>query len=298
MTRARKRHGVFTWDDALAAGLSADDARRMISSGWWRLLHPSVYAAASTPETKAVKEAAALAYLGTSAVLSHFSAAAHLRLEAPDFSGRVWATVPHGVVPAPRPGIRVMRSRRMVDISRVIDGMVVTHAARTVVDLSRHLEQQALGRVLSEAVRREKVSLERVLAAAEGMGGRAGLRDLRKVCQEFDPLFESWLEEQALPLLVEAAGVELEQQVEMKDADGRFFARVDFYLRSLRLAIEVDGWSHHSSVAAANRDARRDRQLASMGILVLRFTTDDVLRRPREVVREVAQHVLRLTNAA
>ena len=55
---------------------------------------------------------------------------------------------------------------------------------------------------------------------------------------------------------------------------GRFIARVDAALAELRLAIEVDGFEHHSSPDAFQRDRTRQNRLVALGWTVLRFTWD------------------------
>lgn len=64
---------------------------------------------------------------------------------------------------------------------------------------------------------------------------------------------------------------------------------LDFYAPSVRLCVEVDGYSH--SVGDRERqDARRDAYLAESHIEVVRVAVSDVLRDPGAV----AQHLLRL----
>ncbi len=54
---------------------------------------------------------------------------------------------------------------------------------------------------------------------------------------------------------------------------GRFI--LDFYAPNLRLAVEVDGGYHDNRVSA---DARRDRELARWGVVVLRIPGELVIR--------------------
>lgn len=52
--------------------------------------------------------------------------------------------------------------------------------------------------------------------------------------------------------------------------------RLDFALPDKRLAIEVDGFTFHSSRDAFNRDRRRQADLEMLGWRVLRFTGDEI----------------------
>lgn len=49
---------------------------------------------------------------------------------------------------------------------------------------------------------------------------------------------------------------------------------VDFYCKELRLAIEIDGWSHALKGA---RDVARQKRLESLGVRFLRFTEQEVV---------------------
>jgi very-short-patch-repair endonuclease len=56
---------------------------------------------------------------------------------------------------------------------------------------------------------------------------------------------------------------------------------LDFYCPAVKLAIEVDGWSHN--MGDPDHDASRDAWLATQGIEVMRYSAGDVLREPDEV---------------
>ena len=61
----------------------------------------------------------------------------------------------------------------------------------------------------------------------------------------------------------------------------------DFYCASHRLVVEVDGDSHFTA-AGAERDSARDASLTHMGVNVLRFTNEDVMRRFEGVCLQIA----------
>ena len=265
----------------------------MVVQGWWRVLHRGVFCAQAMPVGAAVREAAALALLGERSWLTSFSAAAHQKLDVTDLVGdRVWLEVPYARGRVAVTGLVVARTRHPLP-PQTLDGLRMTPVPRTVVALSAYLDRGQLSRLVAEAVRTKRTTIERVAAHCEGMGGRPGIALLRSVCTEFDPLFESVLEEEARPVLVAAGLVELEQQVELSLA-GEFVGRVDFFVRELNLAIEIDGWAHHSSPDATSRDARRDRRLLVAGITVVRFTADDVRRNPERMVAELRQVIASL----
>lgn len=60
----------------------------------------------------------------------------------------------------------------------------------------------------------------------------------------------------------------------------------DFMCRELRLVIEVDGYTHGFEETVF-KDAGKDADLTGIGIRVLRFTDDDVLKNIHGVARRI-----------
>jgi very-short-patch-repair endonuclease len=65
---------------------------------------------------------------------------------------------------------------------------------------------------------------------------------------------------------------------------------VDFYCKDVMLAIEVDGSSHEN---IQKQDAIRQQELEQMGVRLLRFTNNEVIKDINNVLRTIA---LWLTN--
>ncbi len=62
----------------------------------------------------------------------------------------------------------------------------------------------------------------------------------------------------------------------------------DFMCRELRLVIEVDGYTHGFEETVV-KDDKKDRDLAAIGMRVLRFTDDDVLKNIQGVARRIEE---------
>jgi very-short-patch-repair endonuclease len=62
---------------------------------------------------------------------------------------------------------------------------------------------------------------------------------------------------------------------------------VDFSWRGDRLVVEVDGYAHHRSPSAFERDRKRDVRLVLAGWRVLRFTWLQLTESPRDVALSV-----------
>ncbi|MCW2529599.1 MAG: hypothetical protein JWM76_4459, partial [Pseudonocardiales bacterium] len=65
-------------------------------------------------------------------------------------------------------------------------------------------------------------------------------------------------------------------------------AYLDVAFPHLRLAIEIDGWAHHSDVDRFRGDRTRQNALVSLGWTVLRFTWADLTERPEYVLATIA----------
>ena len=61
----------------------------------------------------------------------------------------------------------------------------------------------------------------------------------------------------------------------------------DFHWPSCRLVVEADSYAWHRSPSALNDDRERDVELTLAGYRVLRFTYEQVTRRPAYVVRAI-----------
>ena len=62
---------------------------------------------------------------------------------------------------------------------------------------------------------------------------------------------------------------------------------MDFCWVAERLVVEADGFAFHSDRAAYRKDRERMNALERLGWRVLRFTWEDVVRRPEYVVAAV-----------
>lgn len=99
--------------------------------------------------------------------------------------------------------------------------------------------------------------------------------------------------EKALLRLIRDAGLPMP---ETNVPFGRF--ELDFFWRSERLVVEVDGETFHRGPGAVGRDREKDLAVKAAGLHILRFTADHVLKRPWMVVATIAGELARLRAAA
>ncbi|WP_324276014.1 DUF559 domain-containing protein [Blastococcus brunescens] len=238
---------------------------------------------------------AALLHTGPVAALSHTTALAvwELRtLERP-----LHLTVDQGLK---RTGARDLVVHRRLRFDPGSDqcverqGLRVTRLPRTIVDSWPLLPMQERRPLLLDVNRRGLVTpaqIREALSERSNVGGRRGL------------LHAIDLMEDGVQSELEAHGVltvfrhrSLPRSVGQHSVDlptGRI--RLDRCWPEAKLAVELDGAAHHTSPEDRQRDLARDRELAALGWVVLRFTYADVLRDPAGVRAKVlAVHTARM----
>ncbi|GLU44415.1 endonuclease domain-containing protein [Allomuricauda sp. NBRC 101325] len=67
---------------------------------------------------------------------------------------------------------------------------------------------------------------------------------------------------------------------------------VDFFCNKLQLAIEVDGYSHQL-VEVWGKDIKKTQRLNELGIYVLRFSDEQVLKDLENVMRAIEDYIFR-----
>jgi very-short-patch-repair endonuclease len=179
--------------------------------------------------------------------------------------------------------------------------MRITDPVRTIVDLGLVVPPILVAAALRRGMSKKLLSLAEARHLRERLGrqGRNGTGILGEVI-EISILrgekSESELEERFLKLRRDYGLTELGLQYEVWEM-GRCVGRVDGAVPKLRLAIEIDGYEHHTDPDAFQRDRSRQNELVALGWTVLRFTWHDVVNRPAHVAREIRQAITRLAAA-
>ena len=148
------------------------------------------------------------------------------------------------------------------------------------------LSRKQLEAVLLSAVRQGVVTAAAVLAHADHLRGRKGVRLVRDVVELWTPQRESLLEDRLFEDVRSVAGVEAVRQLPVLRPGGPLVARVDVALPELRLAFEADGLHFHSTDVQIAADQKRDRLLLALGWLTVRFREGVLDDRPA-VRREI-----------
>jgi very-short-patch-repair endonuclease len=181
-------------------------------------------------------------------------------------------------------GLVVRHSKTLLkrDIT-VVDGLRVTSAARTVLDMAPRLSESQLTRAVNDLRLKKVLSMPALADVVDRNPRYAGaplLRPLIETAQreptrsELEDAFLKLMRKYHLPMPeinVHVAGY-----------------RIDALFPDHRLVVELDGWGSHKSRYAFNRDRRQDADiLAATGMPTVRLPYDDTLKRHAETAERL-----------
>jgi very-short-patch-repair endonuclease len=288
-TTARRQHGLFTRPDAHAVGVGDALIRQRLDAGELVAVDYGVYASVLTPPSWHQQLLAVC--LASPAAASHRSAGAlwrspgllqdllevtairHLRRSSQDV---IWHES------------YFLDDRDVTEI----DGIPVTSATRTVLDLAAVLDDDHLIRMLDDFLRRHLTSIEKLGKELERMGPRRpGAKRMRAVLErrigvsipesDLETVFESVLRRHGLP--------EPDRQVWVQTPAGPY--RMDFAYRSQRIGMDPMGNQFHAETW--EDDMARRAELAGMDWQMLPFTDFQVRNREQTVVRAITAALVR-----
>lgn len=285
---AAGQHGVVARRQLIAAGVPRHRVDWRVSLGRLRPVHRGVYLVGPVEPPRARDMAAVLA-CGPAAVLSHGSAAA------------LWALFERGGQhPAPphviasegdhrRAGIRVHKTASLRrDETTRLDGVPITTPARTLLDLAGIVAPRELERALAEALARGLTRELAIRKVVECHPVAPGVGVLRALLDAGDPARTRSEAEERFLALIRQTGLprpRVNSRVEGLE--------VDFFWPAEGLVVEIDGHAFHGSLAAVERDRRRDARLIAAGYRVLRFTWQQITEEPFDTIAALAQALVR-----
>lgn len=244
---ASRQFGVFTTDQALAAGHVDEEIRTALRSKQWRRRRRGVYCTAATAAAAALDRrgshlldvAAVLVGLQRRAAVSHASAAAvhglvvpgralqEVRLTDPDN----WRT---------GRGYRVSQGQLPQGAVASWGPFAVTAVARTLVDCAREWGLTDAVIALDDALHRGLTDTAQLREAVAGARHWEGSSNAARAVGLADGRAESPLESAGRVRIVTSGLPAPELQVELWDDDG-FIGRVDGWYDDAAVALEFDG---------------------------------------------------------
>jgi very-short-patch-repair endonuclease len=267
---ADRQHGVVSRRQLLAAGLSRQAIGHRVQAGRLRCLYRGVYAVGHRALSPEARWLAAVFAAGTSAVLSHRSAAALWGIRQSS-SATVEITVPSSR--RSRSGIRFHVAKLQTDEATSFGAIRVTSVPRTLLDLATVLDRRSVERAIDQAeILRltDPLSLPDLLARYPCRRGAAAIRAILAEGEVGMTLTRSELEERFLRFLDDRRLPRPELNVPVAVRGGH--VEVDCLWRRERVIVELDGRAVHGTVRAFERDRARDRALNDAGWRVVRVT--------------------------
>jgi len=296
----------ITRTSALRDGYSDGEIRRLGRNGTWVSIRRGSYLPAAEAGALTAAQRHELLVRSTviglrqPAVVSHCSAAILLGIP-------LWST-PLGTVHVTRPtSARSGRTASLivhgaaVDSSEtiVIDGMQVTHAARTILDLARALPFEQAVVAADAALHRKLVTPGQLSAAFERMRGTPGSRSALRVLSFADGLSESVGESSSRVMMLHAGLPVPSLQFEVHDELGTWLGRSDYAWEDGRLLGEFDGLVKYGRLLKPGETAGdvvvkeklREDAFRDNGARVVRWVWAD-LAHPAGVVHRIRRGLL------
>jgi hypothetical protein len=293
LDRARRSGWVITRSQGLAAGANTQQMTALVRSGILLRAHPGVYVVVGAPDDYSVTVRAALAAAGPTAVASH-ATAGWLQGMVQKRPPLVQLTVLSGHRQK-LAGVIVHRSVKPVP-SRLFRGLPCTVPGRTLVDIAATATPSELADAIDRARAIRVVRLKDV--EAELRTRRRGAGALRReverlgyIASESPSVLES-----RMARLIRTYALPVPDAETITGPDGRF--RIDYTYAEHRLAVELYGYTNHSSPAQMKADTARQNELVLEGWTVLIFTWKDVTDEPARVAAQIRSALAKLSRPA
>jgi very-short-patch-repair endonuclease len=193
------------------------------------------------------------------------------------------------------PKRRATRDQPMLSVSRgllprgdveSLHGLTITTPARTAFDLGRDPDRLQAAIAMDAMLNRRVVTLAALHRVADAHPGWRGVMTFRAILRSAEPGAASPMETRLRLILTDGGLTRPVAQYRIRDAGGLFIGDVDLAYPELRVAIEYEG-DHHREQATFRKDIVRFNRLQAAGWAALRFTADDVFKRPQTIVDEV-----------
>ena len=290
-----EQFGVITRDQARAAGMKARAIDRRLESGEWTRVFQGVYRLTSSPRIWHQALLGASFWAGPGSAIALRAAAALLEFDGFKPGPVELVGESRRVSPA---GVRFHHTSQLLDAD-VMDlrPFRVTNATRLLLDFAAILDEERLGQLLDESLRRRLTSIPRLrwrLLQAVDHKPR-GMSKLLKLIEDRElGVPESVLEARFLRLLKKSRLPQPKRQFEIRSSN-RLIARVDFAYPQIKLAIETDGYRYHSGKSAWGNDLKRRNALTAFGWTLFHITSDDLSKRARETADLVRRSIVQCT---
>ena len=221
---------------------------------------------------------AALLAAGKGAALSHFTAAKLWAIRK-GLDGVVDVTIAGSR--KSRKGLRYHRAQLRPDEIDWIDGLPVTTAARTVVDLATLLPRDQTAKLVDQALIEAVATWEEIADAAAGQHRRGVANVRRALGTKPDPGRPRSRKERWLLRVIRTAG--LPEPVMNRNAEGYL---LDAHWPEHKVAAEFDSAKYHTAPGRFVNDRRKWNDLRETGWALVLLTEDDSVDEAAERLRK------------
>jgi very-short-patch-repair endonuclease len=275
---------VLSLDELRACGLSPDQVTHRLRKGWLHRVYPGVYAVGHPAISTTGRLLAAVKSIGRGAVLSHFSAAALWGFV--DWDRRYPEVTVRGTGAKSHHGIRVHCTSVLEprDISRH-EGIPVTSAERTLVDLASVANHHLLRRAVRKAQSLRRVSVPGLVVTMRRLGPRRGTANLNRMLATGPAPTRSELEDVVFDLIIDGGLAPPDVNKALHIAGRRVVP--DFRWPEQRVVVEADSRIWHDNRIAREDDAERQALLEAHGERVLRVTWKQAVTTPAETLARI-----------
>jgi very-short-patch-repair endonuclease len=273
-----------------ASGIHPRSIDRRVDAGLLDVPHPGVYALRDLSWTFRRRARAATMWAGEGAVASHTTACRLLGLDG-RWPETVHVTIPYGRGKASGDGVVVHRSQILPAIDRTQRvGFPCSNATRAIIDAAAYSDSDDLHLAFERAWHRGLLVPTHFVRRATTLAGRgrAGSGKVRAIVETLDQerrALESALEQRMWTLIV-AAGLPRPTRQHSVEIDGEVY-RLDLAWLDAGVVAEGEGWEWHKGRLRWKRDRRRQRALASAGLLVVPVLWDDLELDPAAALRSI-----------
>lgn len=255
--------------EAVATGIVTPYALRST----YTAVYPGVHLARGTALSAAVRAEAAWLWSRRRGIVAGRSAAAlHRAKWVPDLMP---AELIHDNRRPPS-GMRTWLDAIAEDEIVTVDGIPVTSAARTALDIGcrRRPLRQAVAEI-DALLRATRFDLSETEELLDRRRGRRGIVGARRALALADGGAESPRETWLRLVLIRAGMPRPQTQIRVPDEFGQIVARLDMGWPDLKIAVEYDGDHHWTNRGQLAHDIRRTELLRELGWIVIRVTAED-----------------------
>jgi very-short-patch-repair endonuclease len=265
---ARQDDLVASWQ-LKAVGWTDDMIRHHARRRGWRRLHRGVYTLTQGHLTRHHRWLAAT-LTSPDTFLSHASAGACHGFRPFDGSFEV-VTRPGSGGPKRIGALLVCRSATLDGSTTIRDGIPITTAERTLVDLAPNLDDRALNRAFRESIRLRTTTQAKIITSITSQKARRGTALLLELATRYQTIpysrTRSDAEALALEQIHDARGAAPRVNVKIAGAEA------DLVFSDPKEILEIDGPQFHRF---PDEDARKERLWREAGYTVRRVGSDDV----------------------